>query len=139
MYLPILGPWFKKNNYFNEKNKTRTFHQPHNHHITSSTTFTHNILVKIKLVHSCMHTCLCLNHFEMCVYSWMLVSCLDCGEELNNYCDCCACAGCCDQGKWHSCPIFILLYALVFFPSRMHDRCFMLFKYYAMLRTPSSV
>ena len=108
-YLPDIGPYFGINNCVNENNKTRASHQLNNNNIISNTIFTHNVLVWIKLVHSCMHTCLCLNHFEMCVYCWMLVSCLDCGEDLNNYCDCCACAGCCDQGKWHSCPIFILL------------------------------
>ena len=27
---------------------------------------------------------------------------LDCGEDQAYSCDCCSCAGCCDQGKWHS-------------------------------------
>ena len=67
-------------------------------------------------MHSCMHTCLCLNAKLNCAYCgiWILFL-LDCGEDQAYSCDCCACAGCCDQGKWHSCTIFILLYALVFF------------------------
>ena len=35
-------------------------------------------------------------------------------------------------------PSLFLLYALEFLSS-MHDRCFVLFKYYSILRTPSSV
>ena len=137
--MPILGPWFKINNCFNEKNKIRAFHQPYNYHITSSTTFSHNVLVWIKLVHSCMHTCLCLNHIEWYVYVWMLVPCLDGGEDLNNFYDCCACAGCFDQGKWHSCPIFIFTICISAFQIVSMIGILFFFQIYAMLRTPSSV
>ena len=119
--------------------KTRTHHQLNKHNTTSYNTLPPNDLVWFKLMHSCMHTCLCLNHVEMVCLCLNVYVLLDCGEDLNYTCDCCACTGCFDhQGKWHSCPISTLLYALEF-SSSMHDRCFVLFKYYAMLRTPSSV
>ena len=123
-----------------KNSKTRTCHQLNKHNTTSYNIFSHNDLVWFKFVHSCMHTCLCLNHIEMlCLCLYMFVFCLDCGEDLNYCCDCCACTGCFDhQGKWHSYPNFIFLYALVFSIS-MHDRNSFVFKVYAMLRTPSSV
>ena len=45
--------------------KTRIYHQLNKHNTTSYNTLSHNDLVWFKLMHSCMHTCLCLIHFEL--------------------------------------------------------------------------
>ena len=62
----IFKPWFNVIQIVLMKDlKTRVYHQLNKHYTSSKTTFTLNDLVWIKLMHSCMHTCLCLNHIEM--------------------------------------------------------------------------
>jgi hypothetical protein len=58
-------------------------------------------------IHAHMHTCLWLS---LEIDFWLLdcLVWLDCEEEQGYYYNCCECASC-YQGKWHTCPLPILL------------------------------
>jgi hypothetical protein len=67
---------------------------------------THQVC-EIKMSFAYMHTCLWLS---LEIEYWLLdcLDWLDCEEEQGYYCNCCECASC-YQGKWHTCPLPILL------------------------------
>ena len=137
--LVISKPWFNVFQFVLLQDlKTRTYHQLNKHNTTSYNTLSHNDLVWFKLMHSCMHTCLCLIHFELvclCLYVCVFTR-LWRGSELHLW------LLCLYWLLWSSRQVTLIsqlyfLYALVFSIS-MHDRNFV-FQVYTMLRTPSSV
>ena len=85
----------------------------------------------LTLLFAFMHAYMSMfDHIEWCAYL-VLVFCLDFEEDQRNLCDCCVCAGCCDQGKWYFMSHLCFLIALVF-SSSMHHRWFCLFSKYTL-------
>ena len=83
-------------------------------------------------IHASIHVYDC--SFWIVVFILCYCFCLEFEEDQFNSCDCCACAGCFDQGKWYTMAHYFL-HALEF-SSSMHDRWFNFSKYMLCLEHP---
>src|SRR3954452_18801055 len=101
------------------------------------------MLVHFNLLHPHLHAYLpyCTTIFILCIIDCLLFAilfCLDCEEDQGGFCDCADCAGCSDQGKWHSSKPYITFCIRVFSKISMHVMVVFGFQVLLLLSSPTS-